>query len=225
MDRTTKLDALLLVSERLVSAGAVDLDARVEHCPDWAVRDLLIHIGMVQRFWTGVVSRRLTDPDDITRPTPPGDEIDVVGWCRQQTTELHSALSDVQESDRIWTWHEPDQTIGFVLTRQVNEAVVHCFDACNAVGVDSSIEPELAELGLMEFVDVFAKHLRDHAEPVPVALAPTDSEWRGTLFSETDGQAPIVYADRASTLLLALWGRATPPDPRISAAIACIDLD
>ena len=31
------------------------LDAAIEHCPGWTMRDLVVHVGDVQRFWSEIV--------------------------------------------------------------------------------------------------------------------------------------------------------------------------
>src|ERR1017187_2840194 len=38
-----------------------DLDARVPSCPDWALRDLVLHLGEVQRSWAGCLRARRAD--------------------------------------------------------------------------------------------------------------------------------------------------------------------
>lgn len=245
MDRSSKLEQLLEVSERMAAAAGRDLEAQVEHCPDWKVRDLVGHIGGVQWFWSNVVEQRIQHRDDLERPSGAPAGTDPVTWFREQTKRLHAALSAANDSDQVWTWWEPDQTIGFVLTRQVNEAVIHCFDACNAVGVIATIATDLAELGLQEFVDVMSKDLAEGASvPSPLVLVPTDSAWRGTLFSDsgnttsgntttsnktstradsTNGEV-TEFRDTADVLLRSLWGRATLIDSNIADALAALDL-
>lgn len=44
------IEQLRVVSEQLAVSAAVNMDAQVEHCPAWTVRDLVVHIGEVQRF-------------------------------------------------------------------------------------------------------------------------------------------------------------------------------
>jgi hypothetical protein len=45
MNVTAKIAQL---SHEMAADGARNLDAAVEHCPGWAVRDLLLHIGDVR---------------------------------------------------------------------------------------------------------------------------------------------------------------------------------
>jgi len=50
----TLLDAIAERSAVMRSA-ATDLEARVPGCPDWSVRDLLVHVGQVQLSWAAKV--------------------------------------------------------------------------------------------------------------------------------------------------------------------------
>jgi uncharacterized protein (TIGR03083 family) len=225
MDRTAKLQHLLQTSERLAVAAQRDLTAQVEHCPDWTGLDLVAHIAGVQWFWATIVEDRVQDRESLQRPGPIPANVDPIDWFRTQTNRLHSALSKSSDSDRVWTWWPDDQSVGFVLTRQVNEVVVHCFDACNATGADPTIDPDLAVLGLQEFVDVMSKDpVEDAVIPPPLHLAATDRQWNGTLFPEGVGE-PITVSDSAESLLLTMWGRSAAPDPRLRAALTTIDLN
>jgi len=80
-------------SFRSALAGA--LDERVPGCPDWTGRDLLAHLGEVQRFWTQAVVAGKPDgpPDDADVPerSPTGDLLD---WSERSTAGLLQALRD-----------------------------------------------------------------------------------------------------------------------------------
>ena len=151
MDRAAKLAHLLQTSERLAIAAERDLGARVEHCPEWTVLDLVAHIAGVQWFWASIVEGKMQEPEDMQRPDGIPAHSDPIEWFRTQTIRLHDALSNAADADRVWTWWPEDQSVGFVLTRQLNESVVHCFDACNATGTATAIDPDVAVLGLQEF--------------------------------------------------------------------------
>ena len=40
----------------LAAAADGNLDARVEHCPDWSVADLVDHLTEVHAFWAGATT-------------------------------------------------------------------------------------------------------------------------------------------------------------------------
>ena len=83
------IEQLRIQSEQLAVSASVSMDAPVEHCPGWTVRDLVVHIGEVQRFWDRIVSERLTArPTDGLRGLPEGAE--PIQWFRAQTTALAS---------------------------------------------------------------------------------------------------------------------------------------
>ncbi len=225
MDRTAKLEHLLQMSERLAVAAQQDLSAQVEHCPEWTVLDLVAHIAGVQWFWATIVEDRVQDRESLQRPGPIPTDVDPIDWFRKQTQRLHSALSNAVDTDRVWTWWPEDQSVGFVVTRQVNEVVIHCFDACNATGADTTISPDLALLGLQEFVDVMSKDLVEEAStPTPLLLSAIDADWNGVLFPGGVGD-PVTVSDSAESLLLMMWGRSASPDPHVLLALSAIDLN
>ena len=224
MDRAAKLAHLLQTSERLAIAAERDLGARVEHCPEWTVLDLVAHIAGVQWFWASIVEGKMQEPEDMQRPDGIPAHSDPIEWFRTQTIRLHDALSNAANADRVWTWWPEDQSVGFVLTRQLNESVVHCFDACNATGTATAIDPDVAVLGLQEFVDVMSRDLVEHAKtPSPLHLAATDRDWSATLFASGAGE-PVTCSAQAESLLLTLWGRSADIAPPVRSALSAIDL-
>lgn len=222
------IEQLRSESEALAISALINMDAQVEHCPAWTIRDLVVHIGEVQRFWVRIVSDRLmARPTDGLRGLPEGAE--PIQWFRSQTTALVSALATCADDVPLWTWWDPEQNAGWVKRRQLNEVVVHGWDAANAVGISRRIPTEVAIVGLQEFVDVFACELSDGAEPPPVVLAATDCDWNAVLFPHTskDGLTAgpsLELRASASDLLLSLWGRVRVADPAIAAALGAIDL-
>ena len=222
--RDTKLQTLLSTSECLAVAAQKDLSAPVEHCPEWKVLDLVAHVAGVQWFWATIVEGRVQDREKLQRPEAIPPDVDPIHWFRTQTARLHSALSSADDTDRVWTWWPDDQSVGFVLTRQVNEVVIHCFDACNATGTDPTINPDVAVVGLQEFVDVMSHDLVEGvAIPPPLHLVATDRDWRATLFADSIGD-PLTLSASAELLLLTLWGRAAAVDPVIGSALSAINL-
>jgi uncharacterized protein (TIGR03083 family) len=223
------IEGIAAVSDQLSVSASRNLDAPVEHCPGWTVRDLVVHIGEVQRFWVRIVSERLLErPTDSPRGLPEGAE--PIEWFRSQTTALVSALTTCADDVPLWTWWEPEQNAAWVKRRQMNEVVVHLWDAANAVGMATPIPREVAVVGLQEFVEVFSRDLRDGAKPAPLALVATDCDWSAILF----GGAPSVGSDAvvknlelrgsASEILLSLWGRAKIDDPALADGLKAIDL-
>ena len=95
----TFADMLKLIEDRSAAlrsaAGQAGPDTRVPGCPDWSVRDLVAHLGEVQRFWAAAVAAGpATAPpaEDQVHDIEPGD--DLIGWSAASTDELVRALSE-----------------------------------------------------------------------------------------------------------------------------------
>lgn len=217
------LAALATLSERAAAAGTTGSDAAVQHCPGWTVDDLLTHLAQVQWFWADIGSRRVVEPGDVVRPPERPSDVGGHVWLRAQTVRLVEALAVVDDDTPLWTWFEPAQTAGFVLRRQVIEAAVHCFDAEHAIGSDWTLPIGVAEVGLIEFVDVFQHSTIEDAERRPLRILPTDVPWSGTLFADAGGD-PVTLSLPAAEALLALWGRYDVPDSDVASLIASFDL-
>jgi uncharacterized protein (TIGR03083 family) len=220
MNVTAKIAELSL---EMAVNGARNLDAAVEHCPGWDVRDLLLHIGDVQWFWAEIVGHRCTDRSGV-KATKPNHRGAPVEWFANQTQRLVAALEAAADNVAVWTWWPPEQNVGFVRRRQLIEVAVHGWDARNAVDDPRPIERDVALLGLAEFVEVMSTDLRaDAPPPPPVELVAIDAPWTATLFREAPG-ARLHLDGTASDMLLTLWGRRPVADTAVATALAAVDL-
>ena len=200
------------------SALAGALDQRVPCCPDWTGRDLLAHLGEVQRSWAAIVTAG--DPDSppdwdaVPETTPTGDLLD---WSERSTGTLLDALRAAGPDRPVWSWWGPT-TAGRVARHQVQEAGVHGWDAEDTVGRAGELQPaELAADGVGEFLEVNVPAAGGWPhDPVTVGLTTTDvpgGEWRVELGPgggrlETGAAAGnAVLGGSASDLVLALYGR------------------
>ena len=123
------------------SALAGALDQRVPCCPDWTGRDLLAHLGEVQRSWAAIVTAGDPDAppdwDAVPETTPAGDLLD---WSERSTGALLDALRAAGPDRPVWSWWGPT-TAGRVARHQVQEAGVHGWDAEDAVGRAGELQP------------------------------------------------------------------------------------
>ena len=97
------------------------------------------------------------------------------------------------------------------------EFAVHAWDADNALGRATAIDPAVAVDGIDEFLDAFLSHQPAALEgPVlTVHLHTTDAEgeWMVVIgdgrheLERTHGKGDVAVRGPASDLLLALWGR------------------
>jgi uncharacterized protein (TIGR03083 family) len=200
------------------SALAGALDERVPGCPDWSGRDLLAHLGEVQRSWAAIVAAGNPDAppdwDAVPETTPTGDLLD---WSERSTGTLLDALRAAGADRPVWSWWGPT-TAGRVARHQVQEAGVHGWDAEDTVGRAGLLQPdELAADGVGEFLEVCVPTAGSWPhDPVTVGIAATDvpgAEWRvvlgpgGGRLEAGPAAGTAVLGGSASDLVLALYGR------------------
>jgi len=206
------------------AAGQAGPDTRVPGCPDWSVRDLVAHLGEVQRFWAAAVAAGpATAPpaEDQVHDIEPGD--DLIGWSAASTDELVRALSEAGPARPCWTWWPESGAptdSGAVARHQVQEAAVHAFDAQEAAGRGEPLPADVAADGLGEFLTVGMATMGPWPhEAGLVALAADDARtWLVDLGAsgaraeeEVAGTGQAEPAARvrgsASDFVLALYGR------------------
>jgi uncharacterized protein (TIGR03083 family) len=232
------LDRMLeLVDNRsaaLRSALAGALEERVPGCPDWTGRDLIAHLGEVQRFWAQVVvagkPEVAPDDSDVPEREPTGDLLD---WSERSTGALLDAARAAGPDRPVWSWWGPT-TVARVVRHQVQEAGVHAWDADDTLGRAGSLGPgELAADGVEEFlsVEVPANGRWPHP-PATVGLTATDRPGAGWLIALTGSGGRVergpaagnaVLGGSTGDLVLALYGRrpmdslAVTGDPELAA--------
>jgi uncharacterized protein (TIGR03083 family) len=195
------------------SMTKVDLEARVPGCPDWALRDLVLHLGEVQRFWAGNVKHARVDepwPEEAL-PSPP--DADLAAWMRAGTDALLTALDQTGDDGPCWTWWGEPATAGAVGRHQVQEAAVHRWDAESALGAPQPLDTDVAGDGVAEFLSVMAG-LDAAVEPDTILLVATDTDGRWTIGPGSgaagppaDGQPKATVRASVSDLVLLLFGR------------------
>ena len=117
-----------------------DTEARVPGCPDWSMRDLVAHLGGVQRFWAEVVAAGPADtPPEYAAGEPTGD---LVEWSAASTRLLIDALRAAGPDRDCWTWwgtSEAPMTSAAVARHQTHEAAVHAWDAQETIGKPEAV--------------------------------------------------------------------------------------
>lgn len=129
-----------------IAAGPVT--APVPTCPEWTVLDLAQHVGGFCGFWAHVLCEGNGCPK-ASFTDPPHDEA-VVDWFAGMGAELLTQLETTPGDTPVWTWHEPDQSAGFVARRAVHELAVHRYDAQSARGTCAPIDAPTAVDGIDE---------------------------------------------------------------------------
>ncbi|AGL15693.1 maleylpyruvate isomerase family mycothiol-dependent enzyme [Actinoplanes sp. N902-109] len=202
---------------RTAVTGA-DLTARVPGCPDWNVRDLVVHLGNVHRLWAAAVEAGpAAGPPAVIGDREPAD--DLLDWSAVSTTLLLDALRAAPPDRGCWTWWEASgapMTAGAVARHQVQEAAVHAYDAQEAAGKPEPIPAAVAVDAIPEFFEVSLASLGPWPHrPARLALDTVDGPtWLADLTPAGVKLDPAASGDPvatvrapASDLLLFLFGR------------------
>ncbi|GGW95500.1 maleylpyruvate isomerase family mycothiol-dependent enzyme [Streptomyces noursei] len=127
---TLRLDGGLLAD----AADEAGPDAPVPACPEWRMRDLVLHIGRVHRWAAGFV----TEPGDQRMPFPEAPELsddELLPWLREGHHHLVVALHTAPRDLRTWAFLPAPSPLAFWARRQAHETSVHRVDAQQAAGV------------------------------------------------------------------------------------------
>jgi uncharacterized protein (TIGR03083 family) len=190
--------------------GSSALTEPVVSCPGWTVRELVEHLGSVHRWAAGIVR--------TGSPSPLEDQHgvdDLPGWFSAGADELIETLAAADPDEACWTFTAA-RTKAFWLRRQALETVVHRWDAQRALGQPGSIASALAADGVDEVVTLMAprqvKMERIPPLPATLSLRATDT---GQDWVLGDGEPSASVEASAENLLLLLWHRLDPGDPRV----------
>ncbi|WP_033280993.1 maleylpyruvate isomerase family mycothiol-dependent enzyme [Streptomyces sp. NRRL F-525] len=162
MTKTLEFPVLLrLIDERSEAfraavASAPSLDAQVPTCPEWTLRDLVQHLGGVQRSWAAIVAAGPADArPDVTVSEAPQERAALLAWSAESTEQLLGSLREFGPDRGCWTWwgdSQSPQTSGAVGRHQVQELMVHAYDAQITVGAPRPLPDEAALDGIDEFL-------------------------------------------------------------------------
>ena len=162
-------------SAGLAEASRGNFTARVKHCPDWSVGDLVWHVTGVQWFWARIAEglpqelpRHLLEEED--RPARPDSEDELLAAFEAGTRDLVEVLGRADQSAACWTW-APQKDVAFITRHQVQEAAVHHWDAARAARRRIDIDPDVAIDAVEEFLTVSVSSEADPADPPRPALA------------------------------------------------------
>ncbi|MDQ6659163.1 MAG: maleylpyruvate isomerase family mycothiol-dependent enzyme [Actinomycetota bacterium] len=215
--------ATAVIVEHLESAGP---KAAVPTCPDWTLRDLVAHVGMVHRWATTIVANGITQRPDITVEPAPADGLAdwLVDGSDRLVETIAQAPDDLQSLVIFKTGLSPKE---FWARRQAHESTIHSVDAQSArrgripTTKEADIRQELAVDGLDELLTGFVprrnSELRSE-EPLTFVVAPTDIDRAWTVLLSADppvtsrggmagGDADAVLTGTAASLYLGLHNR------------------
>jgi uncharacterized protein (TIGR03083 family) len=164
---TSEFDYVAVIEQHaagFADAAAGNLDARVEHCPDWSVGDLVRHLSDVHWFWATIAEERLAEPPDESRRPARVPDTELIDRFTAGAARLADVLRRTPYGDAAWTWAPAQQDVGFIARHQVQEAAVHHWDAANAAGRSVTIDAIPAADAVDEFLTFSAP---SEADPDP----------------------------------------------------------
>ncbi len=206
-------------------AGRSGLDVPVPSCPEWTVRRLIGHQGAVHR-WAAAAFRG-EDLEWTPIEKAGRSSSDPVDWLRDGAIALVRTLVDAADDAEAPVFlHDAPPPRRFWARRQCHETTMHAVDVLAAAlgrlprADETWLDRDLALDGIDElllgFVPRSKSRLRS-AEPVTIAVVPTDAEHSFTVrvtdeppvSTRVEGRATgdLVIEASAVQLHLALWHR------------------
>lgn len=215
----------LLVEVTTQFAAAVrdtDLDAPVDACPGWQVRDLVGHLGRIHTWATDILAsgRRVPFTDGPVDAATPDE---VADWYAKRAGRLCEATADLVWDGPCWNFSRVHQFRGFWPRRQVHETRMHLFDLDTAGGRERTFDVALSADAVHEVFQVFLPRQATRGYPVdlagPLRVLATDIGMSWLLLPDADegaklyprgGDAPVAELSGGSAdLLKMLWNRPT----------------
>ena len=199
-------------------ARTTPLDTPVPACPRWDLARLLRHVGRIYRS-TALVTVDGVQPDRDAVGLPPEDPAEVAAWFAESADIVLAALATIDPDAPAWNPFGAPGGMGYWPRRMALETAVHRWDAEQAAGHLSPVDPELAADGTDEALHIYtALQVARSDVPTPAGtlhLHATDAAGEWTLRGEDgrlvieDGHAKGDAAVRgpAEGLLLVLWQR------------------
>ncbi|MEV3928553.1 MULTISPECIES: maleylpyruvate isomerase family mycothiol-dependent enzyme [unclassified Streptomyces] len=152
----------ILAQTELLGALVEDaaLSRRVPTCPDWNLRELVLHVGGAHRWAGETVRSRASDeiPEDrVPDAGGPdgGDAAALRAWLTAGAAATVDALREAGPDTEVWTWAWERRT-AFWARRMAHETVVHRADAALATGTAYEVEPGLAADTVTEWLQIVA---------------------------------------------------------------------
>ncbi|MER5944144.1 maleylpyruvate isomerase family mycothiol-dependent enzyme [Streptomyces sp. NPDC001928] len=227
--RTLDREGLLLAA----AAEEAGAEAKVPTCPQWQVRDLVRHTGMVHRWAAAFVAEGHTSyrPDG---GLPDLDGAELFAWFREGHRHLVDTLAGAPADLQCWHFLPAPSPLEFWARRQAHETTVHRFDAQTArAGTPDEIDPGFAADGVDELLRGFHARSRSRvrsAEPRVLRVRATDADdavWTVRLSQEPpaterggSARADCEISGPADRLYLSLWNRLPFPQVTGDASIA-----
>lgn len=207
------------------SATTAGLTAAVPTTPDWDIRRLVAHQGLIHRWAAGHLLGERVDPD--LAELEGLEAADPVAWLRAGADRLATTLAEAPDDLHALVFlADAPPPREFWARRQCHETTIHAVDALSAVlgryprADDTWIARDVALDGIDELLTGFLprpmSRLRTD-EPTTIAVLPDDADQRWlvavsdqapvTVRGLGDEEADVVVRGSAVALYLTLWNR------------------
>ena len=226
LEFSAMIDSIVEHSEGTAQVALGRLGAPIEHCPGWTMQDLLDHLVQVQRFWATIVEEGLTEPPDLD-PPPRASGPELIERFLLGARRLTEVLARADQGREVWTWAPGQRDVAFVTRHQVQEILVHHWDAAHAAGVVVEFDPAVASDSIDEFLTFSVSSDIDPADPPRPELGGTlalvctdvarswtvrDGSTSGTVAVSDGAEGASAQMSATSTqLLLWLYSRVRAP--------------
>lgn len=221
MDAVDLIDRLELHGLALAdTAERAGLSSSVPTCPEWDVRALLGHIGMVHRWATVHVREGRAAFGDGAEPDFSAPDDDVVNWFRAGHRDVVAALRAAPDDlDAMTFLANAGPPRLFWARRQAHETTIHGADAAASIGEVPDVDRDFALDGIGELLEGFYARPRGRLladPPLALKVAPTDASttWRvdlgpdgRTITRDSGGHADCHLRGSSADLYLYLWNR------------------
>ncbi|MET9497582.1 maleylpyruvate isomerase family mycothiol-dependent enzyme [Streptomyces sp. NPDC006552] len=235
MEIAEHLHVLDTEGRRLAAAAEqAGVDAKVPTCPDWQVRDLLRHVGMVHRWAAGFVAEGHQGPyPDGGLPDLDGEPL--LDWFRRGHTYLVETLTQAPPDVSCWAFLPAPTPLAFWARRQAHETTIHRVDAQSALPTaPDPVAGDVAVDGIDELLRGMHARKKSRvrsAQPRVLRVRATDADatWTVRITEEppraergaTD-EADCELAGPAARLYLSLWNRLPFPSLSGDASVAAL---
>ena len=212
--------------------AAAEPDARIPTCPEWTMRDLVVHTGTVHRWATANVTEPSDKPADPT-VTPP-DDAALGDWFREGVADLVTALEAASPDLQYWSFMAAPSPLAFWARRQCHETGIHRADAEAASGAMTPFAPAVAVDGIDELLVGFitrrgGRLVSEVPRTLGVHTTDTNDDWLVRIddrvtTSRGHDDADCVISASASDLNLFLWNRVDQSKVHITGDATLLDL-
>jgi len=216
-----------------------ELSVRIAPCPDWDMRDLVRHLGMIHLWAAANVAfpesdwLEVEELPDLVRYWPDlagesgeyPDDAELVAWYRDTLANLIEVLKSAPADVAAFTFLPAPTPLTMWARRQASEIAIHRFDAEQARGITSQFDPHFATDMLDELLSGFATRPSsrrldvERPQVIHVHAEDVGEHWYVTMNPEAtetsrEGDAAdLTLAGMAADLYVLLWNRT--PDSSI----------